>query len=101
MNVINGGSHADNNMDFQEFMLVPVGGKDFATKLRMGAEIFHTLKKILKEKGLVTAVGDEGGFAPNLASNREALDLLVTAIQDAGYTTEQVKICYPRCWLYY
>lgn len=92
MNVINGGSHADNNLDFQEFMLVPVGGADFATKLRMGAEVFHNLKAILKDKGLVTAVGDEGGFAPNLASNYEALDLLVKAIQQAGYTTDQIKI---------
>ncbi|AKH32796.1 Enolase [candidate division SR1 bacterium Aalborg_AAW-1] len=92
MNVINGGSHADNNLDFQEFMLVPVGGKDFATRLRMGAEVFHNLKSILKGKGLVTAVGDEGGFAPNLASNYEALDLLIAAIQQAGYTTDEIKI---------
>ena len=92
MNVINGGSHADNNLDFQEFMLVPVGGKDFATRLRMGAEVFHHLKSILKNKGLVTAVGDEGGFAPNLASNYEALDLLIAAIGQAGYTTDEIKI---------
>ena len=92
MNVINGWSHADNNLDFQEFMLVPVGGKDFATRLRMGAEVFHNLKSILKGKGLVTAVGDEGGFAPNLASNYEALDLLIAAIQQAGYTTDEIKI---------
>lgn len=92
MNVINGWSHADNNLDFQEFMLVPVGGKDFATRLRMGAEVFHHLKAILKGKGLVTAVGDEGGFAPNLASNYEALDLLIAAIGQAGYTTDEIKI---------
>lgn len=92
MNVINGWSHADNNLDFQEFMLVPVGGKDFATRLRMGAEVFHNLKSILKGKGLVTALGDEGGFAPNLASNYEALDLLIAAIQQAGYTTDEIKI---------
>lgn len=73
-------------------MLVPVGGKDFATRLRMGAEVFHNLKSILKGKGLVTAVGDEGGFAPNLASNYEALDLLIAAIQQAGYTTDEIKI---------
>ena len=92
MNVINGGSHADNNLDFQEFMLVPVGGKDFSTKLRMGAEVFHNLKSILKKKGLVTAVGDEWWFAPNLSSNYEALDLLIEAINKAGYTTDQIKI---------
>ncbi len=92
MNVINGGSHADNNLDFQEFMLVPVGGHTFADKLRMGAEVFHTLKSILKSKWLVTAVGDEGGFAPNLSGNREALDLLIQAITKAWYTTEQIKI---------
>ena len=92
MNVINGGSHADNNLDFQEFMLVPVGGKDFSTKLRMGAEVFHNLKSILKKKGLVTAVGDEWWFAPNLSSNYEALDLLIEAINKSGYTTDQIKI---------
>lgn len=92
MNVINGGSHADNNLDFQEFMLVPVWGNDFATKLRMWAEVFHNLKSILKKKWLVTAVGDEWGFAPNLSSNYEALDLLIEAINNAWYTTDQIKI---------
>lgn len=92
MNVINGGSHADNSLDFQEFMIVPVGAKTFAEALRMGAEVFHNLKAILKAKGHVTAVGDEGGFAPNLGSNKEALESLIEAITKAGYTTEQIKI---------
>lgn len=92
MNVINGGAHADNSLDFQEFMIVPVGASTFAQALRMGAEVFHNLKAILKEKGHLTAVGDEWGFAPNLASNKEALDTLVAAIEKAGYTTEQIKI---------
>ena len=85
MNIINGGSHADNNVDVQEFMIVPVGASSFAEALRMGAEIFHTLKKVLKERGLVTAVGDEGGFAPMLDSNEEALKVIVEAIAGAGY----------------
>ncbi len=85
MNVVNGGSHADNNVDLQEFMIMPLGAPTFGEALRYGAEIFHTLKKILNEKGLATGVGDEGGFAPNLGSNREALDLLVAAIEKAGY----------------
>jgi len=85
MNVVNGGSHADNNVDLQEFMVMPLGAPSFSEALRYGAEIFHTLKKILNEKGLATGVGDEGGFAPNLGSNREALDLLVAAIEKAGY----------------
>lgn len=85
MNVINGGKHADSGLDFQEFMLVPVGAKKFSEALRMGAEVFQTLKKILKERGLTIAVGDEGGFAPKLKNNREALDLLVEAIETAGY----------------
>lgn len=92
MNVINGGSHADNSLDFQEFMIVPVGAQNFAEALRMGAEVFHNLKAILKAKGHVTAVGDEGGFAPNLGSNKEALESLIEAITKAGYTTEQIKI---------
>lgn len=85
MNVLNGGSHADNNVDLQEFMIMPLGAPSFGEALRYGAETFHTLKKLLHEKGLATSVGDEGGFAPNLGSNREALDLLVAAIQRAGY----------------
>lgn len=85
LNVLNGGAHADNSIDIQEFMLVPLGFKHFSDALRAGVEIYHTLKEILKAKKLVTAVGDEGGFAPNLKSNREALDLLVQAIEKAGY----------------
>lgn len=85
MNILNGGEHADNNVDIQEFMVMPVGAKDFKTALRMGAEIFHSLKAELKAKGLNTAVGDEGGFAPNLSSNEEALSTIVTAIERAGY----------------
>jgi enolase len=85
MNVLNGGSHADNNVDIQEFMIMPVGAPSFREALRFGAETFHALKKILNEKGLATGVGDEGGFAPNLGSNREALDYLMMAIEKAGY----------------
>ena len=85
MNVLNGGAHADNNLDIQEFMIVPAGAPTFREALRMGSETFHTLKKVLKSKGLNTAVGDEGGFAPNLNSNEEALELLVQAIEAAGY----------------
>jgi enolase len=85
LNVLNGGAHADNSVDIQEFMLVPIGFDRFAEALRAGVETYHTLKGVLKKAGLVTAVGDEGGFAPNLKSNREALDLLVQAIEKAGY----------------
>ncbi|WP_457639862.1 phosphopyruvate hydratase [Persephonella sp.] len=85
MNVINGGAHADNNLDFQEFMIVPVYGESFKEALRCGVEVFHTLKKVLKEKGHSTNVGDEGGFAPNLNSTKEALDILMLAIDRAGY----------------
>jgi enolase len=85
MNVVNGGAHADNNLDIQEFMIVPVGAASFSEALRMGSEVFHTLKKLLREKGLVTAVGDEGGFAPNLGKNAEALEFLMKAIEKAGY----------------
>ena len=85
MNILNGGEHADNNVDIQEFMVMPVGAGSFREALRCGAEIFHTLKGVLKEKGLNTAVGDEGGFAPNLGSNSEALDVIVEAIGRAGY----------------
>ncbi|MGH7279003.1 MAG: phosphopyruvate hydratase [Candidatus Rokuibacteriota bacterium] len=85
MNVINGGAHADNGIDFQEFMLVPVGADSFSTALRMGVEVFHVLKEILKDKGLSTGVGDEGGFAPALGSNTAALDLFLQAIERAGY----------------
>jgi len=85
MNVVNGGAHADNNLDIQEFMIVPVGAPSFPEALRAGAEVFQSLKKLLKERGLVTAVGDEGGFAPNLKSNAEALEILMVAIEKAGY----------------
>lgn len=85
MNILNGGKHADNNVDIQEFMIMPVGAESFAQALRMGAEIFHALKKVLKKKGLNTAVGDEGGFAPNLGSNEEALDAIVEAVEVMGY----------------
>jgi enolase len=85
MNIINGGAHADNNVDFQEFMIVPVGAERFSEALRMGAEIFHTLKVVLKKKGYATSVGDEGGFAPDLKSNEEALETILEAIAQAGY----------------
>lgn len=85
MNILNGGKHADNNVDIQEFMIMPVGASSFAEALRMGAEVYHTLKAVLAEKGLSTAVGDEGGFAPMLESNEEALAVLVEAIETAGY----------------
>ncbi|MCE9686555.1 phosphopyruvate hydratase [Shewanella sp. AS16] len=85
MNILNGGEHADNNVDIQEFMVQPVGAKSFREALRMGAEIFHTLKKVLQEKGLSTSVGDEGGFAPNLASNADALAVIKLAVEKAGY----------------
>ncbi|PUB15883.1 phosphopyruvate hydratase [Paenisporosarcina sp. OV554] len=85
MNILNGGAHADNNVDIQEFMVMPVGAKTFRQALQMGAEIFHNLKSVLKDKGLNTAVGDEGGFAPNLASNEEAITTILTAIEKAGY----------------
>ena len=86
MNVLNGGSHADNSVDFQEFMVVPVGAPSFAEALRMGAEVFHALKSTLKKRGLNTAVGDEGGFAPDLESNEAALQALIEGIEAAGYT---------------
>jgi enolase len=85
MNIINGGAHAANNLDIQEFMIVPVGAKSIVQAVRMGAETFHSLKKILKDKGLNTAVGDEGGFAPDLESNEEAVKLIIRAIESAGY----------------
>lgn len=85
LNILNGGEHADNNVDIQEFMVMPVGAKSFKEGLRMGAEIFHNLREVLKSKGLNTSVGDEGGFAPNLSSNEEALKTIVEAIEKAGY----------------
>ena len=87
MNIINGGKHADNNVDFQEFMIVPYGAPSFAEALRMGAETFHALKSVLSIKGYNTAVGDEGGFAPNLKSNEEAIEVILEAIEKAGYKT--------------
>jgi enolase len=93
MNILNGGEHADNNVDIQEFMVMPVGAESFPEALRMGAEIFHSLKSVLKSKGLNTAVGDEGGFAPNLSSNEEALQTIMEAIEKAGYKPgEQVRL---------
>ena len=86
MNILNGGVHADNTVDFQEFMIMPVGAESFATALRMGVETFHTLKKVLKDKGYSTSVGDEGGFAPALKSNVEAVELILEAIEKAGYS---------------
>lgn len=85
MNILNGGAHADNSVDFQEFMVMPVGFTSFSEGLRAGVETFHTLKKVLHDRGLATAVGDEGGFAPNLPSNRAALELIMEAIEKAGY----------------
>ena len=85
MNIVNGGKHSDNNVDFQEFMIMPVGAKDFPEALRMGAETFHTLKSVLAKKGYATSVGDEGGFAPMLKSNEEALEVIMDAIKKAGY----------------
>jgi enolase len=87
MNILNGGKHADNNVDFQEFMIMPVGASSFREALRMGAEVFHNLKNVLKDRGLNTAVGDEGGFAPDLKSSDEALELLSQSIEKAGYRT--------------
>lgn len=86
MNIINGGAHADNNLDIQEFMILPVGAKTFAEAIRYGAEVFHHLKKLLHERGLNTNIGDEGGFAPNLTSNEAALEMILQAIKHAGYT---------------
>jgi len=86
MNIINGGEHADNNVDLQEFMILPVGAPNFREALRYGAEVFHTLKSVLKARGMNTAVGDEGGFAPDLSSNEEAIEVILEAIDKAGYT---------------
>jgi enolase len=93
MNIINGGAHADNNVDIQEFMVMPVGAETFREALRMGAEIFHSLKSVLKDKGYNTAVGDEGGFAPNLGSNEEAITVIIEAVEKAGYKMgEQIRL---------
>jgi len=93
MNILNGGKHADNNVDIQEFMIMPVGAESFAEALRMGSEVFHSLKSVLKARGLATGVGDEGGFAPDLASNEDAIKLILQAIEKAGYKPgEQVAL---------
>ena len=92
MNILNGGAHASNNVEIQEFMIVPVGFSRFSDALRAGSEIYHALGKLLKSKGLSTGVGDEGGFAPVLSSDEEAIELILEAISSAGYTTEQIKI---------
>ena len=93
MNIINGGAHADNNIDFQEFMIAPVGAESFSHAIEMGCNVFHTLKGVLKNKGMATSVGDEGGFAPNLGSNEEGIEVILEAIDKAGYNTNQIKIC--------
>ncbi len=93
MNILNGGAHANNNLDIQEFMITPVGMPTFGEALKAGSEIFNTLKIILNEKGLTTTVGDEGGFAPNLNSTREAIETIILAIEKAGYNTNTVKLC--------
>lgn len=92
MNILNGGAHASNNVEIQEFMIVPVGAPSFADALRMGSEIYHSLGRILRDKGLSTSVGDEGGFAPDLESDERAIELIISAINTAGYDTETVKI---------
>jgi enolase len=92
MNIINGGSHADNNIDFQEFMIVPAAAENFSESLRWGTEVFHSLKSVLKGRGLNTGLGDEGGFAPNLRSNVEAVELILEAIERAGFSQDQVKL---------
>ncbi len=92
MNIINGGEHANNSLDIQEFMIMPTGAKSFKQALQMGSEVFHTLKKILAKKGHITAVGDEGGFAPNLKTNEQAIKVIIEAIKEAGYTTKQIEI---------
>lgn len=97
MNIINGGAHADNTLDFQEFMIRPFGASTFAEGLRWGVEVFHSLKSILKQKGLVTAVGDEGGFAPNLSSHEEALELICAAIREAGFQPGEHISCAIDC----
>ena len=95
MNILNGGAHADSNVDIQEFMIAPIGAESFREALRWGAEVYHALKGVLKEKGLATGLGDEGGFAPNLESNRAALDLILEAIDRAGFkiVATQLKSC--------
>ena len=93
MNILNGGVHAGNDLAIQEFMIAPIGAKNFTEALKMGAEVFYSLKTLLIKKGLSTGVGDEGGFAPNLSKNSEAIELIIEAIKDANYTTNDIKIC--------
>ena len=93
MNILNGGAHANNHLDFQEFMISPVGACSFSEALKAGSEIFHTLKQILAENGFSTTVGDEGGFAPNISSTRSAIEFIIAAIEKAGYSTNNIKIC--------
>lgn len=93
MNILNGGIHAQNNLEFQEFMIAPIGAKTFSQALQMGTKVFHTLKRNLNKRGLSTGVGDEGGFAPNLKTNSEAIELIINAIQNSNYTTDEIKIC--------
>ncbi len=93
MNIINGGAHANNNLDFQEFMIQPIGSCDIFESIKMGAEVFHELKRIINNMGCSTSVGDEGGFAPNFKTNKEALDTILSAINNAGYNTDEIKIC--------
>lgn len=93
INILNGGAHAENNLDFQEFMILPMGFASFSESIRAGAEIFHALKSILIEKGYTTAVGDEGGFAPEISYTRDAIELIVQAVEKAGYNTKLIKIC--------
>src|SRR5437762_8538399 len=93
MNIVNGGAHADNNVDLQEFMIMPVGAPSFPEAVRMGAEVFHNLKKLLHDKGYATAVGDEGGFAPNVKSGEEGIEIILKAIETAGYKPgEQIAL---------
>ena len=96
MNILNGGAHATNTVDFQEFMIVPVGAETFSDALRMGAEVFHSLKKVLVKRKLATGVGDEGGFAPDLRSDEEAITVILEAIEAAGYRARQGGRARPR-----
>ena len=93
MNILNGGAHANNNLDFQEFMISPVGLTTLSDAIKAGSEIFHTLKQVLAEKGFSTTVGDEGGFAPNINSTRDAIEIIISAIEKAGYNTNSIKLC--------
>lgn len=93
MNILNGGVHSNNNLEFQEFMIFPIGAESFNCAIQMGAEIFYELKKILHKLNLSTSVGDEGGFAPNLNTNSDAIELIIESIEGAGYSTDDVKIC--------